>query len=38
MSFTIGFAGYFIAYNVFRNPDVRISARRRQELIRDWEH
>ena len=25
MSFTVGFAGYFIAYNVFRNPDVRIS-------------
>ena len=38
LSFTVGFAGYFMTYNVFRNPDVRISASRRQELIRTWEH
>ncbi len=38
LSFTVGFAGYFMTYNVFHNPDVRISASRRQELIRTWEH
>jgi ABC-type transporter Mla maintaining outer membrane lipid asymmetry permease subunit MlaE len=38
LSFTVGFAGYFMIYNVFRNPDVRILASRRKELIHTWEH
>ncbi|KAL3762762.1 hypothetical protein ACHAW5_002267 [Stephanodiscus triporus] len=40
--FTLGFAccfaSSFIAYCAIRNPDVRITTGRRQQLLRTWEH
>jgi len=37
LSFATCFAGSFITYCCVKNPDVRITTGRRQQLIRDWE-
>eukprot|EP00956_Cyclotella_meneghiniana_P017087 scaffold27548_cov45-Cyclotella_meneghiniana.AAC.1 len=37
LTFACGFAGSFISYCAFCNPDVRITPGRRQQLIRNWE-
>lgn len=40
--FTLGFAcvfaASFITYCAVKNPDVRITPGRRQQLLRTWEH
>jgi hypothetical protein len=37
LSGAVVFAGSFIAYCALRNPDVRITFGRRQQLVRTWE-
>ena len=37
LTFACGMAGAFITYCCAKNPDVRISFGRRQQLVRDWE-
>ena len=37
LTFACGLAGTFIGWNCVKNPDVRITTGRRQQLIRTWE-
>ena len=37
VTFACGMCGSYMAYCAARNPDVRISTGRRQQLIRTWE-
>lgn len=37
LTFALGLSGSFITYCCVKNPDVRITTGRRQQLIRDWE-
>lgn len=38
LGFALTFSASFIAYCALRNPDVRITTGRRQQLLRTWEH
>ena len=38
LSFACVFAASFITYCAVKNPDVRITPGRRQQLLRTWEH
>jgi len=37
LTFAIGMSGSFIGYQAVKNPDVRITTGKRQEMIRSWD-
>ena len=37
VTFACGLCGSFMAYCAAKNPDVRISFGRRQQIVRDWD-